>query len=188
MRGSFTVEAALLTPVILAVLFGVLTIAMVQHDKAVTMSSLDRCLVRTAGTVTIGQDWESGEIRYDDRLSRSLFYPLTGRKSAEEELTGEIRGYLSEDYRFLVGIRDVEVRVGLTQIQVTLYPELNGGFFARWILPEETWSKSIRLLHPEEMVRAFDGEELSTGESVPVEEELGEMLSEAARMEEEDVH
>ena len=180
-RGSFTVEAAWLLPVILAVAFAVLSLAMVQHDKAVTLSALDTCLLRAEYRITMGTDPESGQIDYERRLSRSLAAPLTGRRAAEEELERYLEEAFDAQFRFLVEIDGIEVEAGLTRLKVTLYPALRGGWLAGLLLPEASWSKSVRVLHPEEMVRAFGGR---AGAEVPEEEELEEELREAAEMEE----
>lgn len=181
-RGSFTVEAALLMPVILAVVFGVFTLGMAQYDKAVTLSALDRCLVRAQGVVLLGADWDSGEISYERRLERSLLYPLTGTRELSEELTRQMEEFFAGEFRFLTKIRSVEVKVSLTGIQASLVPEVGGPAGA--LFSGERWSKRVRLLHPEEMVRAFGDRLPGPVQEIPEEEGLEELLEAVREMEE----
>lgn len=173
-------EGALIFPFLLAVLMSLLVFSMGVYDRAVTMACLNRCLTRAAVTANLSVDWESGILDVDRQLERGLLYPVTGRNELEAQLEEKISSDIRNEFRFVTNISKIDVEVGFTRIRASLVPEIRRSLFTMFVPQPDKWEKTIRILHPEELVRAFG--EVEALKEAPQEEELSPLLQQAGEI------
>jgi len=124
-RGNITVEAALVMPVVVFVLFALMYLSFYLHDRCIVQSAVDQTLHRAALTLKHEADFSTGEIYYKEINSRGVFYLPFGSTKAEED---NIRKFLQkelEDGLFLAKISGVHVDVGKFNITISVEADIS---------------------------------------------------------------
>lgn len=87
--GSYTVEAAFVVPVILGIIFIIMYVTMVFHDKMLLQANLNKVLIQTAN-----KDIAAKTYNYKMRLSENLWI----MEVEEAEVTKEMLQYRAGVY------------------------------------------------------------------------------------------
>lgn len=138
-KGSFTVEAAFIIPVVLAVLFGILNTGFMLYDEAVLEAAVLRFLEKGEMAVRHLGDMESGRPDYEKILIKPD--EMEKIKIQEEVLTEEILGQL---------LRKREVRLEFC-ISGVFWEEKEIGLLG------EAGKRSLPLFYPAEHKRRVSG-------------------------------
>jgi hypothetical protein len=123
-RGSVTVEAALVMPLVVFIIFALLYLAFFLHDKSRIQSVVDKSLHKAALTVKHEADISSGTVYYEDINDRGVFYLPFG--STEEEKY-KIWDYVSRELQsglLTAIITNIKVNVGKFNIQITVEADM----------------------------------------------------------------
>lgn len=123
LRGSFTVEAALLLPMILFILFSMVCLSFYLHDRSRMEGILDEVLHKGAITAKHEADMRTGKVEYENIGNRGVFYLLTGdTEQQEKELEDYLQEILEQGF-FLTEITDIQVEVNRLTIRIALEGE-----------------------------------------------------------------
>lgn len=93
-KGSITVEAAFVMPVVVFCIIAMIYLAFYLHDYSRLAGTLDLLMHKAGIAVKHEADLASGRVSYEDIGNRSLFYALLGDAKAEEE---RIAKYLAQE-------------------------------------------------------------------------------------------
>ncbi len=173
LKGSYTVETALVLPLLLFCLIGLLALTMFLHDKICILAMLNQELTRGEVLSNRPVNLETGEVDYQALSERGPLYLLSSKEKQEEQIREDMQKQLDETYLFLIQISQIEVEMTLFQLKIKLTPELPAVPFGELFLKEEEWEKTFTLPRPAELVRAF-GDHLpeQVEEELPLEEQL----------------
>ena len=118
LKGSITVEAAFVMPVIFCVIFTLLYLAFYLHDKSKIQSTIDEALYKAGVSIKYEADIGCEEIKIEQLMEKSIFSIITGY-GEEEEI--EIEEYLEDKLLkgfFLLRVSSIEVSVKRTNISI----------------------------------------------------------------------
>jgi len=93
-KGSITVEAAFIMPVVVFCIIAIIYLAFYLHDYCRLTGTLDLVIHRACIAVRHEADLASGRVSYEDINDRGVFYVLMGDTKAEEE---RIAKYLAQE-------------------------------------------------------------------------------------------
>ena len=108
-RGSLTVEAACIIPIILFTIFALIYLSFYLHDICRIQGILNRTLNKTSLIAKHDSCLSTGEIYYETINQRGVFYHFINNNKDEEEL---IRSYLQQELSkglFLVEVSNIQV-------------------------------------------------------------------------------
>ena len=117
-KGSYTVEAALILPIILFIIIGLMYLGFYLHDKVKIQSIINDTSTRGGELIQYEADLETGLIDYDRYQNRSLLYPYFADFSKKEY---EIDTYLVERLKrglFIAKIDSVTVSASSNKIHI----------------------------------------------------------------------
>ncbi|NLK28226.1 MAG: pilus assembly protein [Clostridiales bacterium] len=120
LRGSFTVEAALVMPMVILIIFSIFYLTFYLHDRNRIQSSIDRALYRAGFMTKHKSNMFTGEIYYENINDRTVLYSLVGDTG---EIENDIRRYVQDSLSsglFLSKVREVEVEVGKFSITIQI--------------------------------------------------------------------
>jgi hypothetical protein len=123
-RGSVTVEAALVMPLIVFIIFALLYLTFFLHDKSRIQNAVDKTLHKAALTVKHEADISSGEVYYEDINNRGVFYLPFGSTEEEEN---KIWDYVSRELQnglLIADISNIKVNAGKFKIQITVEADM----------------------------------------------------------------
>lgn len=110
LKGSFTVEAALVMPIVLFVTISLIYLSFYLHDKNRIEGTVDKALFKAMMTLKHDADIETGAVNYEGINDRGIFYLLIGKANAMEE---DIQTFLEQ--KLSGGLLSTEV----TKVSVT---------------------------------------------------------------------
>ncbi len=122
-RGNFTVEAALLLPMILFIIYSMVCLSFYLHDRSRMEGILDEVLHKGALTLKHEADIRTGRVEYENIGNRGVFYLLTGDTEQQEKEFKDYLQEISEKGFFLTEITDIQVEVNKLTIKITLEGE-----------------------------------------------------------------
>ena len=122
-RGSFTVEAALLLPMIIFIMYAMVFLAFYLHDRNRLEGIVDEVLHKAALTLKHEADLASGSVEYENIGDRGVFYLLTGDTKEQEEEILEYLWALSDTGLFLMEVTDIQVEVNKIKVKIILKGE-----------------------------------------------------------------
>ena len=122
-KGSFTVEAAFLMPVIFFLIFSFLYLTFYLHDSNRIQGCLDQVLHRTALLINHDYDFAADKIRYEDINKRGAVYSIIGdTKNLEQEICQYVWDEFS-DGLFLTKITGVTIEISRFDIEIKVEAE-----------------------------------------------------------------
>ena len=122
-KGSFTVEAAFLMPVIFFLIFSFLYLTFYLHDSNRIQGCLDQTLHRTALLINHDYDFAADKIRYEDINKRGAVYSIIGdTKNLEQEICQYVWNEFS-DGLFLTKITGVTIEISRFDIEIKVEAE-----------------------------------------------------------------
>ncbi len=176
--GSFTVEAALVIPIIILIIFSIFYLTFYLLDKNRIQNSMNRALYRAGFITKHKSNMVTGEIYYEDMNDRSVLYSLIGdTKEVEDDIKGYVQHCLSNGM-FLTKVRDVEVDVGKFSITIQVEAKTNHSIaLMRFLQPEGyvKFKSKFQIHDPADTIRISEVI-LDTGEKVKGMKELKEKL------------
>lgn len=133
-KGSYTVEAALIFPFILFIILALIYLGFYLHDVAKMQAIIHKSLVKGSAFIRNEMDINTGAISYEDYLDRTIFYPIDNDFYRKES---EIKNYLynqSADRFFISQIKDINVDISSSRIKINLsldikFPIISLGVF-----------------------------------------------------------
>ncbi|HKL80100.1 MAG TPA: TadE family protein [Mobilitalea sp.] len=93
-KGSFTVEATLLMPIVLFVIISLIYLSFYLHDKSRIEGTVDKALLKASMTLKHEADIETGAVNYEGINNRGVFYLLMGSTNAMEK---DIQTFLEQE-------------------------------------------------------------------------------------------
>ncbi len=124
-KGSFTVEAAFILPLIIFIIFTLVYLAFYLHDRNRMEGIVDQVLHKGAITVKHDADFDTGRVDYANIGNRGVLYPLTDNRTVEEK---KIRDYLRQELStgfFSTELTGIEVMVDAFKVSVTIEGEFH---------------------------------------------------------------
>lgn len=122
-RGSITVEAAFVIPIVIFTVFALIYLAFYLHDYCRIQGTMDKVLHKATITIKHDADITTGKVSYETIGSRGVFYLLTGDSNSEKS---EILEYLSHELSkglFITKIQNIQVEVGKLSISASIKAE-----------------------------------------------------------------
>ncbi len=124
-KGSITVEAAFVLPIVIMTIFSLIYLSFFLHDKCLIQGTVDEVLHKAAITVKHDADIVSGAVNYEKIGDRGVFYLIFG-SSQEEEI--KIENYLLLELSkglFLSEISSARVKADKFTIEITVGMKTN---------------------------------------------------------------
>lgn len=118
MKGSFTIEAALILPIVLLVIMTLIYFAFFLHDRNRMQVIADKALHKATMSVKHLSDVRTGEVDYQQLNERGVSYWVAGATEGEEL---QREKYLEEEYKkgfFCTEVTGVKVTIGRQRITV----------------------------------------------------------------------
>lgn len=119
-NGSFTIEAALVIPIVLFTIFSLIFLSFYLYDICRIQAVADNALHKASITMKHESDLASGRTEYEKINDRGVFYLLSG---ATEEESNEINRYIGqelEDSLFFTDISDIDVEAGKYKVVIKI--------------------------------------------------------------------
>lgn len=127
-RGSYTVEAALLLPCILMFLIALLYLGFYMHDKARIQSVIAEVQTRGRILIRCGSHMNTGIMDYEQYNKRGIFYFLNQDLNQERE---EIEAYLKDKTSrglFIARITNTDIKVSQSRIKIEITADMEFPF------------------------------------------------------------
>jgi hypothetical protein len=122
-RGSFTVEAALLLPMIIFIICSLVYLGFYLHDRSRLEGLVDEVLMKGALSAKHEADIRTGKVDYANIRKRGVLYLLIGDTKQQEDQIEKYLWELSGQGFFLTEIRDIKVELGKYKLKITLEGE-----------------------------------------------------------------
>ncbi len=119
-KGSLTVEAALLLPMIVFLICSLIVLAFYLHDRNRMEGLLDEVLMKGALATKHEADVRTGRVEYENIRKRGVLYLLIGDTKQQEQELQEYLRELSDQGFFLTEITDIRVEVSKLKMKITL--------------------------------------------------------------------
>lgn len=127
-KGSYTVEAALIFPFILYIIIALIYLGFYLHDYGKIQAIIHEGQIRGKGLVINEVDMNTGVLSYDDYLNRTVFYPVDNDFDNKElKIKSFIYSY-SHEKLLISKIIDIKVRVKASKITITVNMKINFPF------------------------------------------------------------
>lgn len=121
-KGSYTVEAALILPIILFIIIGLLYLGFYLHDKVKIQSIIDDTTTRGRELIQFETDLETGLIDYSNYRNRPFLYPYFADFKEKEN---KINTYLMKQLSTGLFITKVD-SISLSASSKTIHILVNG--------------------------------------------------------------
>ncbi|WP_313133950.1 TadE family protein [Anaerocolumna sp.] len=160
-KGSYTVEAALILPMILFIIAGLLYLGFYLHDKVKIQSVINDISTKGRELIQYEADLKTGLIDYDHYQSRFFLYPYF---SDFVEKENNINTYLAEELNrglFIAKVDSVAVSVTFNRIRISV----NGHMDIPFIEVKQLFTNSgltfsdnntMEIHNTEEFIRVLD--------------------------------
>ncbi len=119
-RGSFTVEATILLPMIVFMIYSMVFLGFYLHDRNRLEGIVDEVLQKGALSAKHEAEIHTGKVAYEKIGNRGVFYLLIGdTREQEKEIVDYLRETCEQGF-FLTEITDIQVEVNKHQIKIIL--------------------------------------------------------------------
>lgn len=159
-RGSITVEASFVLPLVILIIFALIYLSFCLHDMCKIQDVVDETLHKAGLAYKHESSLETGEVRYEAVNSRGVFYALTGDAGQlEKAMNYHVLSQLSRGL-LLFRIIDVDSEVGKLSLstsvrtKATIKLPVFGKLFDHYLSRETTGSYLIH--NPAETIRACE--------------------------------
>jgi hypothetical protein len=128
-KGSLTVEAALIMPIVIFIIFAVMYLSFYLHDRCRIQGIVDRTLHKAELTLKHKADFPSGEVKFEDINDRGVFYLFFDNTKNDEENIG---AYLQNELKrglFFIKINSINVTVNKFGIAISVEAKVPISFF-----------------------------------------------------------
>ncbi len=171
-KGSYTVEAALVFPIVLFIIVGLIYLGFYMHDKDKIEAVINETLIKSRNLLQNETDMNTGLIDYETYYKRGILYSLQNNlQDKKEEIYNYIQTQLSKGL-FIADINTIDVNVSHTQISIEVKAEMElpflgiRPFFAR-SGTSVTENAAVSIQNNTEFIRIFDIFS-SVAEKIPV--------------------
>ena len=178
-KGSITVEAAFVMPIVIFTIFALIYLAFYLHDMCRIQGIVDMTLHKVGITVKHEANIVTGDISYEDISERGVFYLILGNTEEEEN---QIQQYLQQGLSkglFLTKISSVYVDLGKFKLTAKVEAETKVSLPGVKYLFDPLFSRKITgeypVHNPVESIRRAEVI-LDTGSKIKGMEELKEKL------------
>lgn len=124
-KASFTIEAALIMPIVLFVIVALIYTSFYLYDWCRLRAIADIALHKAVVTIKHEADFNTGRVDYEHINDRGVFFRIAGSSRPDEDKT---RNYLTKELQrgfFCTEIRDVQVTIEKRNITVHISGEFN---------------------------------------------------------------
>lgn len=127
-RGSYTVEAALIMPVILFIVIALCYMAFYMHDKIRIQSILDSALLKEGMYLKHESEFATGKILYEQLGERGIGqYIFIQEKENKEEMEEYLRAQL-KDGLYITHIKSIEIMIEPLEVEAVIYADIRFPF------------------------------------------------------------
>ncbi len=178
-RGSLTVEAAFIMPMVIFIVFAIMYLTWYLHDTCRIRAAVDKTLHKAMMSVKHETNISTGETDYVNINSRGVFYlPFGSTRPDEDRILKNLNNEL-KDGLFLIRISNTEVSVDKFNIYITVEADAavsvkGGASFLKPNLKIKVQEKG-QIHNPAEMLRLSEVV-LDTASKIKGVEELKEKL------------
>lgn len=123
-RGSYTVEAALIFPTVLFIIIGLIYFGFYQHDQDKLEAVINETLLKGRNLIQNEADIKTGAIDYKTYNNRSIFYSLQDNLQGKKQ---EIYNYAWSRLNkglFAATVNSIDVQVSHTDLSVEIKGEM----------------------------------------------------------------
>ena len=119
-KGSYTIEAALIFPTVLFIIAGLIYLGFYLHDQDKLEAVLDETLIKSRDLIQYEADMQTGVINYEAYASRGLLYALEDNlKGKEQEIYNYIQMQLKKGL-FIAEVNSINVEASHTHVHLQI--------------------------------------------------------------------
>ena len=159
-NGNYTVEAALIFPLVIFIIVGLIYLAFYLHDLGKVQAILYEGQIRAKGLINNETDINDKILSYDNYIDRTCFYPIDNKFRKKED---EIKKYIekkSKNTLIISNVRNINVKANA--FSVSLEAEVDFEFPFKIVQEffkgnENTVVKSNEYIHsPTSLIRGYE--------------------------------
>lgn len=158
LKGSYTVEAAFLFPLILFIITGFIYMDLYLHDKYKIEETLNLAVLKTLAYNQVETSIVTGYIDYEGYINRDIFYRFKSREDKEAVIINYLYTCLNEKL-FLTQVKEITVKIAETELEITGIGYVNFPLFGGMTEKDYTLSfhrMEENIINTREFVRMFD--------------------------------
>ena len=125
LKGSYTIEAALIFPFILYIIFALIYLGFYLHDYGKVKTIIYESQIRGKGLVRNEANIVSGSIPYQECINRTIFYPVHNDFELKEKQISNYIDSKSRNILLISEIKDINVDVELFNIKTKVLLKMN---------------------------------------------------------------
>ncbi len=159
-KGSYTVEASLIFPMILFIIIGFIYLGFYLHDQDKIEAVINETLLKSRNLIQNDTDIKSGIMDYEKYYKRGILYSLQNNLQDKKQ---EIYNYLQTQLNkglFIADINYIGIEVSHTSISIEIKAEMELPFWGVQSLfdgkTQVTGYNSTAVQNNTEFIRIFD--------------------------------
>lgn len=178
-RGSYTLEAAILIPLILYIITALLYICFLLHDKAAVEGEVHLTVLNGEKVASRNMDPATAQINYDSYIEEGIFHPLYNKQEEAALMESLLESKIKNSMIF-ADIYEVSVEMGQGDITVSVRYGFKMPIRGIWEFfrrggSQFTYREKKSFDSTEEFIRLFQIG-MDTGEKLPGAESVLKML------------
>ncbi|WP_185257484.1 pilus assembly protein [Anaerocolumna chitinilytica] len=119
LKGSYTLEAAILIPLILYIIIALIYTSFLLHDRGVIEGAVHLLVLNGERAAFKNMDTVTSEINYDHYIEEGIFHLLNDREDEAASMKNLLKNNLSKKV-ILADISDINVGIGKKEITVNV--------------------------------------------------------------------
>lgn len=183
--GSYTVEAALIFPMIFFVVIALIYMAFYLHDCIRIQGVLDKNIIRGGQFIKNERDLANSRIDYDKKLERGVFYMMSDSIEEKEKILTEYIVDIVNKGLYIANVKEINLEATNNKLEIRGRIEFQTPlkFVEKYFLLSGILRRvqvKERIYYPAELVRGYSsvGEVIDDIEGIEViKKKLGELLS-----------
>lgn len=164
-QGSYSVEAALVMPIVLFVIIALCYMAFYQHDKVRIQSVINNAVLEENLCISHNAELETGQISYESLGERSIFYIIQDHKEEAALLKESLQRQMQSGL-FIARVEEIQTQVNGGHIQVEVSCKVQFPFQAvvDYFSGETKMKNRVEIIphNPAEFVRGYTSIEDAT--------------------------
>lgn len=124
-KGSFTVEAALVFPIILFVIISLIYIGFYMHDKVYIKAVIDQAAMKEGMFVKHESEFSNGKIAFEEINKRNIFDSLFGDLSSQKNVLESYLDIKLSRGMFIGVIKEIETEVTHSVIEIRVNVDMD---------------------------------------------------------------